>query len=214
MRVAAVLVAMVAGSGCRYLLDIGGLEGAVDSATGDGVPVDADQDAPDGATIVDARTDAGFDVSTCPASYNLTVASTPGSRYRLISASATFMEHHDTCKSDALGITHLIVIQDQVEAQEVAALVIGGEYYVGAVQTPDQVIPTTAWSNLTGGPVPTLIWQSNQPNDGDGVENNVQNVGAADNASGLLDDTSLTDLGAFCECDGYPIDPSVEAWIP
>ena len=180
-----------------------------------------------GATIVDAPAaddDAAptIDVPTalCPASYVVTIAASP-TRYRVITTGADFNTHHASCNADAPGATHLASFETSAEAMAIQTVLQGvtppapaDQYYIGAVQEPDQATTDAAWFVFTGAPLPAGLWAPTQPNDDNPGENNEENLGAI-NAVDLLHDTTGDILyGAVCECDGQAIDPTVQSYIP
>jgi hypothetical protein len=196
----------------------------VDSATSDA--------ATDGASTVDGRpssdamigTDAAlFDPSTCPSTFTTQLPSFPAARYRILTSNAVFASHHGTCK--AAELTHLVVLDTQQELAELWAVLPAGSpptngwYFAGGVQTANQPATDAAWRWLTGGAVDPVQWgvfnNMPQPNDADGVENNVENIAIFDTAQGkLIDGTGMNGYGAVCECDGKAILAAVENEIP
>jgi len=168
---------------------------------------------PDAFVFLDATTPV-FDPAMCPMGYtNNTVTASPNSRYRIITQSAGFSTQYTACRDDHPGWTHLVVLDTTMEATQIHASLAGNSYYVGAVQPPDQATTGTGWLQLTGEAVPTDVWESGQPNDnGDGVENNEQNLTAVDDSSALMNDVAggYQFLGV-CECDGKPIAPAALA---
>jgi hypothetical protein len=169
----------------------------------------------DAKVFLDAMTPPAFDPTMCPMGYsNNTVTASPNSRYRVINQAADFTTNFTACMNDHPGWTHLVVLDTVMEATQIHAALGGNPYYVGAVQPQDQATVGTGWLQLTGEAVPTDLWQPSQPNDngGDNSENNEQNLTAADDSSGLMNDVS----GSFqylgvCECDGKPIAPAALA---
>jgi hypothetical protein len=169
----------------------------------------------DAKVFLDAATPV-FDPAMCPAGYsNNTVTASPNSRYRVINQAADFTTQYTACMNDHLGWTHLVVLDTMTEATQIHAALAGNPYYVGAVQPLDQATVGTGWLQLTGEAVPSDLWQATQPNDnGDSNENNEQNLTAADDNSGLMNDVS----GSFqylgvCECDGKPIASAAQAAV-
>jgi hypothetical protein len=168
----------------------------------------------DAKVFLDAMTPPAFDPTMCPTGYsNNTVTASPNSRYRVINQGAGFTTHFTTCMNDHPGWTHLVVLDTTLEATEIHTALGNNPYYVGAVQPPDQATEGTGWLQVTGETVPAELWQAGQPNDnGDNIENNEQNVTAADDSTGLMNDVS----GSFeylgvCECDGKSIAPAALA---
>jgi hypothetical protein len=181
-----------------------GADASVPVADGPDTPV------PDATPAIDA----GFSVARCPGSYTIAIASKPMSRYRVDLTPRVLTLHRDACNSDALGITHLVVLDDETEAAELQNASGTTNYYVGAIQARDQPTTSAMWFAVTGGELAPSTWQINQPNDNADVENNEQNAAAADSSSGLLNDipTNAT-YYAICECDGLAVDPTIDALI-
>jgi len=165
----------------------------------------------------------------CPESYAVTL---PGStsKYRPIVSNDNFWMHDDACNKDAPGDTHLAVIDSTAELAALTTVLEGSVtqptnswYLVGCVQAPGQSTPTAMWNWFSGATVPinTNIWgiynSAQQPNDGDGIEDDVENLCILQSSQGkLLDGTGRNALGygAVCECDGIATDPTVRARIP
>jgi hypothetical protein len=181
-----------------------GADGRVDAgAGGDGRP-DAE------------RADAGVDAAPpCPPTYAQVGVASPGSRYRVLSVTASFRAQHDACLADRPGSTHLVVLETDAEAAEVGGLVGGGEeFYVGAVQRSSGGGVGDGWVWLTGAAV-AVAWSAGQPNDEAGVENGDQDVASAYPVDGSLNDVSGDwSYRAACECDGLALDPAAIAAIP
>jgi hypothetical protein len=173
--------------------------------------LDAHVNPPDAFVFHDAPAQLPFDPAMCPTGYtNNTVTASPNSRYRVVGTPAKFSAQSTLCNADHPGWTHLVVLDTTQEATEIHAALGGTAYYVGAVQPRDQPTPATGWLQFTGAAVPAELWQSGQPNDNGDAENNEQNVAAADDSSGLMNDVSgLYSYVAVCECDGNPLAPAV-----
>jgi hypothetical protein len=169
------------------------------------------------ATI--ARSDAGegngdgpahdASLAGCPMTY----ASIPDhTRYRVLAGDAAFGVHHRTCAADAPGLTHLVVIDNVAEANAVDDFADAGEVWIGVVQMPNAPGVAEGWFTITGGSVAPL-WISGEPNDAGDPEDNHQNAGKL--VGNELDDDRATDARpAVCECDGIPIDPIVDTYVP
>lgn len=184
-------------------------DGAIDAA------IDADIDAAIDAPMIDAFV---FTPSLCPAAYDRTTPSSPGSRYRVITTSAAFAAHHADCNNDHVGWTHLVTFDTQNEAGAVGAMVASGFFYAGIVQAPNQTAINQGWRLFTGGALATAWSQGgsfNQPEDAeDYVEDGEESL-VVSNTSGLIYDVSgASSYRAACECDGLAIDPTVAAMIP
>jgi len=187
-------------AGCSFTLPA---EKSID----DGKPADGPTDGP-----ADAPIDAAFDPAQCPSGYaNNGITAAPNSRYRLIDTDAPFSTHHVDCNDDAVGLTHLVVLDTVQEAQQIRAIITTRTYYAGVVQPMSSGQPGAGWLLFNGVGISTGLWQSGQPNDNNsGSENNEQNFAAADDGSGLLNDVSgTTSYRGVCECDGHPIPQSV-----
>jgi hypothetical protein len=178
-------------------------------------PLD-DASTHDGTTVMDAMVDAkvfldaplvAFDPAMCPAGYavnNITVE--PNSRYRLIANGATLKTHDADCNDDHPGWTHLVTLETNTEGQQIRDNLTNNIFYVGAVQLRNQAASNAGWFLVTGAAMPAT-WQTGQPNDNGGGENNEQNFAAADSGQdGRLNDVSGGfNYSAVCECDGLPV---------
>lgn len=176
---------------------------------------DAHVGSPDAHEFHDAMPNT-FDVTQCPTGYtNNTIASSPNSRYRVISTLQHLADHLPLCDADHPGWTHLIVPNTLQEAQEVTAVMNSNIFYVGAVQPKNMAAVDAGWVLYTGEPVPDAVWGAGQPNDNnDNFENNEQNFAAIDNAGGKVNDVNPTfSYMAVCECDGKPIPQTVASVI-
>jgi hypothetical protein len=198
MRGACVIAVGITLAGCRQILGIDEL------GSDDGAMIDA--------VVSDAPVDA-FDTSQCPAMYQTAQTSA----YRAILATAHVSQHHADCADDAPGLTHLVTLETTAEATAVATLIPGdGVFYVGAVQAPGEVDAASGWLAITGGEIPLEVWLPSQPDDFDGIENGVEQIGIADAAIATVRDWDAGNgtYPAVCECDGMPIDPVVASWVP
>lgn len=116
-------------------------------------------------------------------------------------------------------MTHLVVFDSPTEAAELHA-VLTVPFFVGAVQSQTQSSPSSGWSWLVGGAVTSAAWELAQPDDGDGVENDRENLaidpGTAGGGLRDFDSVSSSSLQAqgLCECDGKPVASSVSSQIP
>ena len=182
-------------AGCSFS-GPGGEEVAIDAAPGaDTPPIDAPSiDAPP----ID-----------CPSDYEAVTGLT--SRYRL-TAKGDYQQRHDDCKDDLAGRTHLVVIDTPQEGTQLRSS-YNQNWWAGAVQQPDQLLPGASWFQITGAPLPAGLWALGQPNDISGLENNDQNVGLR-RAGGLEDEPGTGNEAGLCECDGLPVDDTVEGYIP
>jgi hypothetical protein len=188
------------------------------TAAGDGNSIDTSG----GDTPAEAGTEAAvFDPTQCPAGYaNGGITASPESRYRFIDATDPFAIHYADCNDDLVGWTHLVVLETVQEAQQIRATITSTTYYAGAVQERSASGANVGWLELTGRSVQLQLWQTDQPNDNNsGGEQNEQNLAAADDGSGLLNDVSgSSSYRAVCECDGHavpkPIDDLVTSNLP
>lgn len=180
------------------------------------VPAGSEPDAAiaDAATDDDAASDAPaqFDATRCPTGY-VEIANAPGSRYRVITTTRNFWDHHDDCADDGTAPenTHLVVLGSQAEANAVAGDV-DARFYVGATQDPGQTSKSAGWRLFDGNPVATA-WavqdMPSEPSDSDGVENGQEQIAIADDDGLLSDAGGVTLYRAVCECDGVPIHATV-----
>lgn len=197
--------ALVLVSACSFAHGTLPADGEPDAAIAD----DDDADA-DAAMRIDAA--AQFDVTRCPTGY-VAVGSAPGSRYRVITTTRNFWDHHGDCVDDgsAPELTHLVVLGSQAEADAIADLV-DARFYVGATQDPGQTLKSANWRMFDGNLV-AIAWavqdSPSEPSDSDGVENGEEQIAIADADALLSDAGGLTSYRAICECDGVPIHASV-----
>lgn len=178
------------------------------SASTDAAPATTDA----GPASLDAP--SSFDPSACPSTYTLSITSS-ASRYRVRTADV-WWNLNRACDNDAPGMTHLVVYDSVAEAAMLRANVTGA-FFVGAVQQKNQAAPAASWWWLTGAPVSSAFWQVSQPDDGDGTEDNHENL-AVESGAGLRDFDTVSDpstqaLG-LCECDGKATAASIDAMIP
>ena len=178
-----------------------------DAAGGDDAPPPAD--AP-----IDARR---FSVDLCPASYDRTIPGHDGSRYRWLTSFETFATHHADCNDDLPGWTHIVVIDDAVEADGIGEVNTTDYMFVGAVQAPSQGGVDQGWFLFTGAP-PTTGWSpvnGGQPDDGgDHFESNEENLAMVASTGNMHDATGSNPHPSACECDGRPIDPTIATYLP
>lgn len=168
-------------------------------------------------STADAEIDTVMPVA-CPASYTLTLASTT-TKYRVISTPAAFAPLHAECNGDQPGRTHLASFETATEAMQMRDAIValgnpgGTQFYVGAVQKPNQTTTTAGWYVFTGGALDPGLWVST-PNDDNAGENNEENLGALNTSDLMHDVTGDLAYPAICECDGLAIDPVVAGYIP
>lgn len=180
------------------------------------LPAGAEPDAAidDAHADEDAAVDAPrpFDAARCPTGY-VEIANAPGSRYRVITTTRNFWDHHDDCSDDGTAPenTHLVVLGSQAEA-DVLADIVDARFYVGATQDPGQTSKSAAWRMFDGNPVATA-WavqdSPSEPSDYDGVENGQEQIAIADENALLSDAGGVTLYRAVCECDGVPVHATV-----
>ena len=164
----------------------------------------------DGAAGSDAAPPDGPGL-TCPNNYQRITGLT--SRYRL-TGPGHYRQRHDDCANDQPGNTHLVVLDTVAESDQLR-LSFNQDWWVGAVQAPAQPLaaPADGWFQITGGPLPAALWAAGQPNDADSAEDDEQHIGLR-RADGLEDEAGTVHLPGLCECDGAPIDATVEGYIP
>ena len=99
-------------AGCQF--EAGTARIAEDAATDTMTTHDA---STDGRPPFDAETDAPQMVPDCPADYTLTLATSPFSKYRHVTASQTWLGAEQDCEDDGSGTmpSHLLVPDDELE---------------------------------------------------------------------------------------------------
>lgn len=162
-------------------------------------------------TLADAAIDVAGPV--CPTSYSLVLEGS-ASRYRVIAQDESARVHHLDCMNDSTDMTtHLVVLDTSEELLAVqSSLETSGmdTWWVGVVQPREQGSPGEGWVWLTGEPVAASSWDGGEPNDGDGTENNQENFSRiAPGRTGMADTATGNSFGALCECDGRPVDATV-----
>jgi hypothetical protein len=162
---------------------------------------------------------AVFDPTTCPATYNVMIASS-SSRYFVRTATTSFWMHHAGCKTDLTGATHLMLPDSTTEISEVVAatmnMAVGSnEFFVGAAQNiAAATAANTGWTRVDGNALDPSFWMPNEPNDGDGNEaNHAENIASINRSAAMLNDTvgATATSPAICECDGKAVPPSVDS---
>jgi hypothetical protein len=180
-----------------------------DAPLDDAVEVD---DAPDDAdAAIDAvPVDAPWSAADCPINY--VVVGNQLTRYRIDFNAVGVRAHHEVCTAEG---THLAVIETQQEASALRQFIDGtnglpttsfGPFvYIGAAQRPNQALRDAGWFSATG-PFNQSFWNSNEPNDGTGGENNEENFAAIWRDQNLLVDLDHDiPVAGLCECDGKEI---------
>lgn len=168
---------------------------------------------------VDVYMPDAFDVATCPATYNVRIASST-SYYQVLTDQKFYWVHMAACASGLAGATHLVIPDSAQEITELGQYIqtltgTGSEFYVGIVQDATVTIPTDGWIRFDGQPIDPAVWLNNEPNDFDGDEtDHYSQVGAFDKANKHVDDVpGPVNAGAVCECDGKTITPQAQAFI-
>ena len=121
------------------------------------VDLDAAVDAaPDAAP--DAAADAPPDADPCPAGYAAIAGAPPGSQYRLVTATAKWLDAEAACEAD--GLAHLVVLDDDSERDAVRGA-LDGDMWTGV---SDRVSEGTFFK-VTTGIATYLPWLGGEPND-------------------------------------------------
>lgn len=200
-----VIVVVVAGCGFQVTI-------TSDAASGAAVP-DADPVA-DSDAALDAMVDGPWTTAACPTSY-ITIESLP-SRYRLITTAADVLAQHAACMQDG---AHLAVIDSVEEARDLSRFIDDSSglptngnvlVYIGSVQRSNQNSVSAGWISATGA-FNGSFWESGEPNDGFGVENDEEQFAVIWKQNDLLADVDNRSLPALCECDGLAITAEYEA---
>jgi hypothetical protein len=179
--------------GCRFEP---GAPGGADDARRDG-PVTDGMMAPDDGSSNDApRADAPPSL-LCPATYTLFDSARPNSRYRHVTASATWQTAEMTCEADGgngLLPAHLIVLDDEAERQW--AFDQGStDKWIGAtdIKTEGTILA------VTDQPAPFF---------GAAASNNMSKDCLYLDSSGTLMEVCSAGRPYLCECDGREADPT------
>jgi hypothetical protein len=161
-----------------------------------------------------------FDITTCPATYTQQIASTmTTSRYRLITSQAMFTAHASNCDDDMQGATHLVFPETVQEIIELSQWIdplanTGAFFFVGVVQARDAASPGAGWILFDDTPVSATVWRIGEPDDGDGAENNTEQLANFDKTPSvrrMSDGNGISARGAVCECDGKKYGPIATA---
>lgn len=162
----------------------------------------------DGPVVV---ADAFNPAVQCPVEYGVTIPNQK-SRYRVITGGRRSYEHHDDCRDDLPGATHLVAIDDQAELDGIEAALNAtsnlndNKAWVGVVQPRDLSAPGDGWLSITGGPFNLALWDGGEPNDAGDPEDDDENFAAVErNRDGVLDFFTDDSIGGMCECDGKPV---------
>ena len=167
------------------------------------------------------RDAAAFDPKTCPATYTITIASTP-SRYMIRTALSSFWQHHAACKADLAGATHLMVPDTNQELVDVigatqAMVTTEDEFFIGVAQNVTTAsIPAADWMNFDGNSTNPQFWVAPGPVDTDNSEaDHATNVAVVVRMLSHLVDVSgvAAQSPALCECDGKAVPPAIESLL-
>jgi len=174
----------------------------------------------------------------CPASYNVVLTGMSGmsgtSRYRLVIAANNAWGHSDSCAQDQPGATHLVVLETAAELAGVQTLVdssataLAAGIWVGGVQLRTATAPGDGWIGFDDQPLIGGSWYDgpgtngqpdSEPNDGDGMENGLEQFvvirpsNSQATKNGLQDSQAGNSKGALCECDGNPMGAAAAAEV-
>ncbi len=204
-------------AGCGFRVTVGTDNRPVDDAVVIDAEVDAPPDEPDAA--IDASVvDAPWSAADCPINY--IAVGNQLTRYRLDVTAIGVRAHHDVCSGEG---QHLVVIETQQEASALRQFIDGTQglpttsfgpmVYIGAAQRPNQALRDAGWFSATG-PFNHAFWNTNEPNDGTGGENNEENFAAIWRDQNLLVDLDHDiPIAGLCECDGKEITLEYKALI-
>lgn len=157
----------------------------------EGVPpaddTDPVADAPAGA---DAAVDASADAS--PLCVGYTAAGS--SQYRLVTAPADWLAAELDCEDDEPGVTHLAIIQTELERMELDVLATS-DVWLGLVDR--RLEGTWVWVDGSAHTIAMPPWKAGEPSTGGSDDCAILNNG------GLYDAVNCTDDKQYvCECDG------------
>ncbi|HTL33222.1 MAG TPA: hypothetical protein VL326_08860 [Kofleriaceae bacterium] len=167
------------------------------------------------------RDGGAFDPKTCPATYTITLASTP-SRYMIRTALSSFWQHHAACKGDLPGATHLMIpdtSQELVDVIGVTQTMAPGEdeFFVGVAQNvTTAAMPGAEWFNFDGNATNPAFWTAPGPTDVDNNEaDHKTNVAIVVRATSHLADATGVAAASpgLCECDGKAVPPQIESLL-
>jgi hypothetical protein len=171
-----------------------------------------DPSASDGG-MTDGTTDGNtFDPAMCPSQYTGMLAGFPNARYlqQGNGAGQNFLQQIVRCEpaSGAAQITHAVVVDSAAKAAALETFIGNTQLvFVGLVQDPDAATVGGSWIVFTGEPVVPALWMTGEPDDQDGNENGVEQVGAF-GPTGLVDVAPMESYPIVCECDGRPMSPT------
>lgn len=186
-------------SGTRYADNAG--DGLAGHCTGE-------QPGVDGA-MIDAPP---FDPATCPATFDLSIAALPNTRFRYELTAGNYGVVAQRCIDALPGATHPANVHTVEEATQMGTLLVAGGpawTFVGVIQDPVAATPIAGWINFDGSAFNATLWSSAmpiQPDDGDGNEaNHVQQAVAIDYLGAVGDYAHVSAIPLLCACDGVPI---------
>jgi len=197
MRGALVALALVTGCGFRT--------GGQSAPSDDGGVLDASGSG-DGAA--DAAIDAAVDavvVPLCPATYAPLITLVPNaSRYRFVAGGGlSWLDAENDCADDATGAelaTHLVVLDDALEATAVIGGLTGGQnindQWIGATDLADE----DAVGYVTAQATVLALTPTMDAPDKDCIR--------LKNSGGTEFKSCLDTYKYVCECDGRPADPA------
>jgi len=164
------------------------------------------------APLVDAATGPTFDTAVCPTKFAYTIPARPHARYARIDPvglGGTAITLARTCMYERMGATHgANVTTKEVAAQLALAInpsAPGGRVYIGLVQDPTATAATAGLVNYDGTPAVLALFPTDEPNDGDLVENHAEDWGELLDFGFVNDTTSTEGWSLLCECDGEPM---------
>jgi hypothetical protein len=155
---------------------------------------------------VAAPSDAGIDLSACPASYTLS----GNGAYRRSTDVQVFANAASSCAADqpaTAGVfTHLVVIDDTTELDLLNTSFSGNDVWVGL--TDIVTAPTYQWVTAEPISVDPALWGVGKP-DNPTTEQCVHVIPIQSADPGKLDTIGCTQFHYFiCECDAYADDSS------
>jgi hypothetical protein len=181
--------------------------------------------APPGATgdddmpLVDASGDAALGDDAlplvCPTTASWQAIASSMSKYKIVSNSdevVSWWNAEQRCEAEGAGI-HLVVLESNQEAGDLSALYTTTKiYYIGFVQPNGAGLTSDGWRPLVAGPT-ISYWAPTEPNDGGGptktLDTGIEQFGVADQTGRLRDEDGHHAHNYICECDGKPLDPTL-----
>lgn len=159
--------------------------------------------------------DAGPDAAVvCPTSGWLTISGS-SSTYDVVSNSNELVSWwiaEQRCEAMGPGI-HLVVFETTQEAAGLASHYTSNKiYYLGTVQPGLPLHSYDGWRPIVAAPT-ISFWATNEPNDGGPagsiVESGNEQALVADQSGRFRDENGHNAHNYICECDGKPLDPTV-----